>query len=212
VIALLLAQAAGEPDAPTHVEILDLRDGDLAVKARQEWDHLARQASETALPDQAGGEPFSLIPAKTAEGAPAGVRLAEVAPNEAALRPKGVAVFHRLLGSRVEAAQEFWGDIIVTAIGGSPVERVRQAKALAEAKKGSLLVSAGFQKSIASLPEKPNLLVYVSPDALRRWFALAGYVSSGQFPRTRWGLPPERQLTATAPASSSSSPPPPFQA
>jgi hypothetical protein len=164
------------------VEILDLRDGDQAVKARQEWDRLAQQASEPAIPGQAEGEPFSLRPVK------AGARLAEIVPNEAALQAKGVAAFRRFLGSRVQAAQESRDDICVTAVGGSPAERVRQTKSLAEAKAGSLLASPCFQQSTASLPEKPNLLVYVSPDALRRWFALAGRVSSEPIPADAMGL------------------------
>ena len=187
-IALFLSQQPGEPDAPTRVEILDLRDGNQAVKARQEWDRLARQAPEPAIPDGAGGEPFSLHPVDAGEAGPADVRLAEIVPNEAVLQPKGLAVFRRFLGSRAQAAQERRGDTCVTAIGGSPVERVRRADALAEAKKGSLQASPRFQRSMASLPEKPNLLVYVSPDALRRWFALAGRISSGPIPADAIGL------------------------
>ena len=116
------------------------------------------------------------------------MRLAEIVPNEATLQPKGLAMFRRFLGGRVQAAQECRGDACLTAIGGSPVERVRQADALAEAKKGSLAASPRFQRSIASLPEKPNLLVYVSPDALRRWFALAGRISSEPIPADAMGL------------------------
>jgi hypothetical protein len=189
-IAFFLSQQPGDPsrDAPARVEILDLRDGDQAVEARQEWDRLARPASEPAIPDQAGGEPFSLHPVKAEEPAPAGVRLAEIAPNEAALQPEGMAAFRRFLGSRVQAAQVCCGNTCVTAVGGSPVERVRQAGALVEAKEGSLLASPRFQESMSSLPEKPNWLVYVSPDALRRWFTLAGRVSSEPIPADAMGL------------------------
>jgi hypothetical protein len=187
-IALFLSQQAGEPDAPTRVEILDLRDGDQAVEARQEWDRLAHPASEPAIPDQAGGEPFSLHPVEAEEPAPDDVRLAEIVPNEAVLQPKGVAAFRRFLGDCVQAVQVCCGNTCVTAVGGSPVERVRQADALVEAKEDSLLASPRFQKSMASLPEKPNWLVYVSPDALRRWFALAGRVSSEPIPEDAMGL------------------------
>ena len=188
-VALFLPPRSGEDTAaPPRVEILDLRDGGQAAEARREWDRLAREAPGPAIPGQAGGEPFSLHPIKAGEPAPAGVRLAEVVPNEAALQPKGVAVFRRFLGVRVEAAQEDRGNVCVTAIGGGAVERVRQAKALAKAKKGSSLASRCFQESIASLPEKPNGLVYVSPDALRRWFALAGRISSEPIPADATGL------------------------
>ncbi len=179
-VALFLSQPPDEPDWPTHVEILDLRDGDQAVKARQEWDRLARQAPE--------GEPFSLRPAGAGDPVPAGVRLAEIVPDEATLQPNGLAAFRRFLGSRVQAAQESRGDTCITAIGGSPVQRVRAADALAAAKKDSLADSASFRRSIASLPEKPNLLVYVSPDALRRWFALAGRTSSAPISSDALGL------------------------
>ena len=97
-------------------------------------------------------------------------------------------MFRRFLGSRVQAAQERRGDTCITAIGGSPAERVRQADALAKEKKDSLAASARFRSSIASLPEKPNLLVYVSPDALRRWFALAGRTASEPIPADAMGL------------------------
>ena len=116
------------------------------------------------------------------------MRLAEIVPDEAALQPKGLAVFRRFLGSRVQAAQECRDDTCVTAVGGSPAERVRQAEALAEAKKESLTDSPRFQMSIASLPEKPNLLLYVSPDALRRWFTLAGRIASEPIPADALGL------------------------
>jgi hypothetical protein len=187
-VALFLSQQAGETDAPTRVEILDLRDGDQAMKARQEWDRLSRQSSEPAIPDHAGGEPFSLHPVSAGEPAPGGVRLAEIEPDERTLQPEGLAAFRRFLGSRVQAAQERRGDICITAIGGSPVERVREAGALGAAEKESLAASARFRRSIASLPEKPNLLVYVSPDALRRWFALAGRTSSEPIPADAMGL------------------------
>jgi hypothetical protein len=187
-VALFLSQQAGETDAPTRVEILDLRDGDQAMKARQEWDRLSRQSSEPAIPDHAGGEPFSLHPVSAGEPAPGGVRLAEIEPDERTLQPEGLAAFRRFLGSRVQAAQERRGDICITAIGGSPVERVREAGALGAAEKDSLAASARFRRSIASLPEKPNLLVYVSPDALRRWFALAGRTSSEPIPADAMGL------------------------
>jgi hypothetical protein len=186
-VALFLSRQAGEPDAPTRVEILDLRDGDQAVKARQEWDRLARPAAEPAIPGGVGGAPFSLHPVSAAGPGAAGVRLAEIAPDEATLQPRGLAVFRRFLGSRAQAAQESRGDTCVTAIGGSPAERVRQAEALAEAKQDSLAASPRFQRSIASLPEKPNLLVYISPDALRRWFALGGRASSAPIPADAMG-------------------------
>ena len=188
VVALFLTQQPDEPDAPTRVQILDLRDGDQAAKARQEWDRLARQASEPANPDHAAGEPFSLQPVSSGEPVPAGVRLAEVVPDEATLQPNGLAVFRRFLGSRVQAAQERRGDTCITAIGGSPAERVRQADALVKEKKDSLADSARFRSSIASLPEKPNLLIYISPDALRRWFALAGRTASEPIPSDAIGL------------------------
>jgi hypothetical protein len=186
-VALFLLQRAGEPDAPTRVEILDLRDGDQAVKARQEWDRLARQASEPAMPGGAEGAPFSLHPVSAGGAGSAGVRLAEITPDEATLQPKALAMFRRFLGSRVQAAQECRGDTCVTAIGGSPAERVRQAEALMEAKGGSLAASPCFQRSVASLPEKPNLLLYISPDALRRWFALGGRASSAPIPAGAMG-------------------------
>jgi len=187
-IALFLSEQPGEPDAPTRVDILDLRDGDQAVTARQEWDRLARPAAEPLIPDHAGGEPFSLHPIEAAKPAPAGLRLAEVVPDEATLQPQGLAVFRRFLGSRVQAAQESRGDSCVTAIGVSAAELVRQAGALAEGKKDSLAAFSRFQSSVALLPEKPNLLVYVSPDALRKWFALAGRISSGPIPANAMGL------------------------
>ncbi len=121
-IALFLTRPPDQPDAPTRVEILDLRDGDQAVKARQEWDRLARPATEPAVPDQAAGEPFSLHPVGAEEPGPDGMRLAEIVPDEAALQPKELAVFRRFLGSRVQAAQECRDDTCVTAIGGSPAE------------------------------------------------------------------------------------------
>ena len=187
-IALFLTQPPGEPDAPAREEILDLRDGDQALKAGQEWDRLARPASEPAASDQAAGEPFSLHLIGDGEPAAAEMRLAEIVPNEATLQPKGLAVFRRFLGNRAQAAQERRGDTCVTAIGGSAADRIRQADALAEAKKGSLMDSPRFQKSLASLPEKPNLLVYISPDALRRWFALAGRSASEAIPANTPGL------------------------
>jgi hypothetical protein len=187
-LALFLSQQPGEANAPTRVEILDLRDGDQAMEARQQWDRLARPASEPAIPDHAGGEPFTLHPVSAGEPEPAGVRLAEIVPDEATLQPKGLAAFRRFLGSRVQAAQECRGDTCITAIGGSPVERVRQAEALVEAKKDSLAASSRFRRSIASLPEKPNLLVYISPDALRRWLALGGRASSEPIPADAMGL------------------------
>ena len=187
-VALFLTQQPDEPAAPTRVQILDLRDGDQAVIARQEWDRLARRASEPANPDHAGGELFSLRPAGAGEPVPAGVRLAEIVPDEVTLQPNGLAVFRRFLGDRVQAAQECRGDTCITVVGGSPAERVRQADALLEAKKDSLADSARFRGSIASLPEKPNLLVYISPDALRRWFALAGRASSEPIPADAMGL------------------------
>jgi hypothetical protein len=194
-IALFLSPQSGEPSAPTRVEILDLRDGDQATAAQKEWDRLARQASEGApaageptIPDESQAEPFSLRPVNVHGAAPTGARLAEVAPNEAALGPRGLAVFRRFLGTRVQAAQERRGDICITAIGGAPLERLRQADALAEAKKDSLSASAGFRRSVASLPEKPNLLVYVSADALRRWFALVERAASGPVPADAMGL------------------------
>jgi hypothetical protein len=201
-IALFLSPQSGEPSAPTRVEILDLRDGDQATAAREEWDRLARQASEGApaageptpeagkptIPDESQAELFSLRPVNVQGPAPPGVRLAEVVPNEAALGPNGLAVFRRFLGTRVQAAQERRGDICITAIGGAPLERLRQADALVEAKQDSLPASARFRGSVASLPEKPNLLVYVSADALRRWFALAGRAASGPVPADAMGL------------------------
>ena len=145
-VALFLTQQPDEPAAPTRVEILDLRDGDQAVIARQEWDRLARRASEPANPDHAGGELFSLRPAGAGEPVPAGVRLAEIVPDEVALQPNGLAVFRRFLGDRVQAAQECRGDTCITVVGGSPAERVRQADALVGGEEGSSLADS------ASLP------------------------------------------------------------
>jgi hypothetical protein len=187
-IAIFLTQAPGQPDAPARVELLDLRDGDQALKARQEWDRLARPATDPAVSDQAAGEPFSLHPMGDGESAAAGMRLAEIVPNEATLQPRGLSVFRRFLGGRPQAAQQLLGGTCVTAIGGAPEERVRQSEALAEAEKGALTDSPSFRKSIASLPEKPNLLVYISPDALRRWFALAGRTASEPIPANTPGL------------------------
>jgi hypothetical protein len=65
---------------------------------------------------------------------------------------------------------------------------VREAGALGAAEKDSLAASARFRRSIASLPEKPNLLVYISPDALRRWLALGGRASSEPIPADAMGL------------------------
>ncbi len=207
-IALFLSQPAGEPDAPTRVEILDLRDGDQAAEARQEWDRLARQASEPATPDHAGGEPFSLHPVGAGEPVLAGMRLAEVVPDEARCSPNGLAVFRRFLGSRVQAAQESRGDTCITAVGGSPAKRVRQADALVEAKKDSLADSA--RSGGASLRCRRSRTCWFTflPMRFEGGLPSPGAPLRSRFLPTRWAWPPAWRSAATASASSLSSPPP----
>ncbi len=116
------------------------------------------------------------------------MRLAELAPDEAVLSPGGIRLFRRFLGNPVLAAQESRGDLCITAVGRAPAERVGQVESLLETKRDSLLASGVFRRSVESLPARPNALLYVSPAALGRWFALAGLSAPQRSPADAMGL------------------------
>jgi hypothetical protein len=60
--------------------------------------------------------------------------------------------------------------------------------ALLQTKKGSLLASNSFRRSVESLPDRPNVLLYVSAGALQQWFALAGLSAPEHSPADAMGL------------------------
>jgi len=209
------AGASGGLRPASRVEILDLRDGAAAIAARQEWGRLTRRE---AAPATEGPRAFILRPLPSPSGAadkqgPAGpdrggtspalqgapgpavkeasaeaLRLAEVAPDEAVLSAGGMRLFRRFLGNPVLAAQESRGDLCVTAVGSAPAERVKQVDLLSQTKNDSLLASGAFRRSVESLPARPNFLLYVSAEALREWFALAGLSAPGHSPADAMGL------------------------
>jgi hypothetical protein len=152
-----------EPGGP--VELLDIRRGAPAETLRREWD-----AAEERLTSE---QPFLLRRTAPPEGETA-TRLTQVVPNEKVLPESGVAIFRRLLGDVVLAARETEGDVTFTAVGRDPIQRLREARALAEHPEGALPEDRAFRQSLESLPTSPRALVYVSPEAIRRWLALGG--------------------------------------
>jgi hypothetical protein len=59
-------------------------------------------------------------------------------------------------------------------VGDNPLDRIREVRSLGKDIGSSLRHEAGFVASLEGMPRHPQLLLYVAPEGIRRWFGLAG--------------------------------------
>jgi hypothetical protein len=84
------------------------------------------------------------------------------------------ALFGGLLGQDAKAALDTGQERTMLLVGAEPLRRVRQIRALGDGGRFSLRDEARFSASLEGMPERPQALLYVAPEGLQRWFALAG--------------------------------------
>ena len=162
-VALFLT---GNPEAP--LQILELRDGQRARDALEQWKRLTEQGAGAEAPA------FTLRPVGTEFADGTDLRLAELVPNEAVLKPAAITAIRRILGRHALAVLDRHDDGTTLAIGGRTLLRIIQVRKLSQDRQLSLLSNPSLIGMLPELPAQPNLLIYISPKVIRLWLKLSG--------------------------------------
>ena len=155
--------ALPRPGDGRRVQLLLQSTGSNPGRPARLWEALAN------TPTSAHPLPLTLEPIEPEDRTMSGVRTADVLPHD-----NWAAIFGGLLGEGAKAALDAGEERSTLLVGAQPLRRVRQIRALGNGGDFSLRDEARFSASLEGIPERPQALLYVAPEGLERWFALAG--------------------------------------
>ncbi len=113
--------------------------------------------------------PFTLSPTRAGPHDATETQMAKVVPTETS-----AALIHWLFGPDPTAALEVDEGGASLVVGGNPLGCIQEVRSLKGQMRSSLGHEAGFVASLEDMPRDPQLLLYVAPEGIRRWFGLAG--------------------------------------
>ncbi len=162
---LIAGYLSGDRQAP--LEVLLFQEGEQArqTSGGQARGILNRLGIGSA---QSSKGPFTVRPSDD-QGEPR-----ELVPNERVLGTSAVRVMHRLFGEPIRVAQRAFAERSVLALGSSPLPRLNKVAALADGRGEALGSMPAFQGAVENLASPPNVLVYLSPAAIRGWITWTG--------------------------------------
>jgi len=166
---LAVGYLTGDRRAP--LEVLLIQEGERAEGILEAFRNRPAQA-------------FSLLPCEDEPG------VDELVPREDVLGRATARLIHRLFGERIRVARRTVSGRSVLSVGPSPLRRLRQVAALAGRDRRTSPPAAALRRAVEEMGGSSNLLVYLSPQAVRGWIAWTASPPAG-------GRPGEAGLVST---------------